>query len=717
MRIVRSNVFNFIMVLVAATVGSISGASAGEPVVLPTTVVTAQKAQDDPFDLPVSLTAAQLIPADNHLTTVKRISSFAPSVLVNEFTARALSNPYFRGIGGSPINPGVTTYIDGVPQLNSYSSSIELVDVERVEFVRGPQGALFGRNTSGGLVNITSSKPSRTWTGYAQSGFGNYSLADFRAGVSGPVAGEKFSMSMAGGYSDRQGYTKNLWNGDDIDSREGYFGKAQFLFSATEESEVRLLLSGERDRDGDYAFGDLAAVRRQPHEVTRDFTDGYNDRDVLAPTLIATRRGESLEVASTTGYVYWKNDALTDLDYGYTTPQVFWPYATRENEEQQNQVTQEFRVSSSEDSPIALGDNVSLALQGGLFLFYRDYNQEAVNTFAPPLAMFSGASDASLTDYGLGVYGQGRVKFWDRLELSAGARFDAEEKEADLSSSSDAAGVTSGSFNDSFSEVTPQVGLSYGLTENHRLYATVAAGYKAGGFNPPPSGFAAPDGTQSYDPEHSWNYEMGYKTRLLDGKFHGSIALYYIQWEDLQLNQQYPGAVPRYYIGNAGSAVSKGVELEASARPLGWLDVFASFATMDAEFLSGSSAYNANLGADQNVGGNELPFAPDFTASGGAELRWTASPAITLYWRGQVTAYGEFQYDAANGASQPAYAIADFRAGARSKHWFAEMWVANAFDEDYVPIAIPYAQLGAPSGYIGESGAPLTFGGRFGVSF
>ena len=91
---------------------------------------------------------------------------YAPNVYFADFTARKLSNPRFRGIGSSPANPGVATYIDGVPQLNTNSSSIELIDVAQIEFVRGPQSALFGRNALGGLINITSVKPSLTdWSG------------------------------------------------------------------------------------------------------------------------------------------------------------------------------------------------------------------------------------------------------------------------------------------------------------------------------------------------------------------------------------------------------------------------------------------------------------------------------------------------------------------------------------------------------------------------
>src|SRR6266516_4490486 len=130
-------------------------------VTLPTVTVTAQKEPADPQTLPTSLT---LVPLDalwnGGMTTIGEASIYAPNTYFSDFTARKLSNPRFRGIGSSPANPAITTNIDGVPQLNTNSSSIEFLDVSQVEFVRGPQSALFGRNTLGGLVNITSARPS-----------------------------------------------------------------------------------------------------------------------------------------------------------------------------------------------------------------------------------------------------------------------------------------------------------------------------------------------------------------------------------------------------------------------------------------------------------------------------------------------------------------------------------------------------------------------------
>jgi iron complex outermembrane receptor protein len=101
----------------------------------------------------------------------------------------------------------------------------------------------------------------------------------------------------------------------------------------------------------------------------------------------------------------------------------------------------------------------------------------------------------------------------------------------------------------------------------------------------------------------------------------------------------------------------------------------------------------------------------------GTQISWAPSRHFSLYLRTQVTVYGDFKYDASNEMGQTDYSLTNFRGGVRGKRWFAEGWVDNAFDRHYVPIAIPYLQLGAPSGYIGESGAPRTYGARAGFNF
>ena len=178
---------------------------------LPPVTVTAQKEPEDARRLPVSVTAVSKDTIDRaDIQIVSEAGIFAPNVTFTEFTARKLSNPRFRGIGSSPANPAVTTFLDGVPQLNSNSSSVDLLDVEQIEFVRGPQSALFGRNTLGGLINVASRKPTLgKWTGQLSVPFGNFANWELRGNASGALIADTLSASAAFTYAERDGFTTN----------------------------------------------------------------------------------------------------------------------------------------------------------------------------------------------------------------------------------------------------------------------------------------------------------------------------------------------------------------------------------------------------------------------------------------------------------------------------------------------------------------------------
>ena len=318
--------------------------STNAPVRLPAITVVAEKEPAAAQSVPVSVTAVPHETIDDaDIRTMKDAAVYAPNVFPNEFSVRHLSNPFFRGIGSSPNNPGVTTYIDGVPQLNANSSNIELIDMEQLEFVRGPQGALYGRNTVGGLINFTSRQPALdAWRASVESEYGNYDFRDERFAVSGPIVTNRLGLSLAGGYSARDGYTKNVATGNFLDGREAFFGKLQLAWVPVETWEARLILSGERDRDGDYALGDLNFIRAHPHHV--DHTgEGYTHRDVVAPTFVVNHNGSVVDFAMSTGLVWWKTRDSTELAYD---PMPF-PVGTRDDSEKDFQFTQEFRLASA----------------------------------------------------------------------------------------------------------------------------------------------------------------------------------------------------------------------------------------------------------------------------------------------------------------------------------------------------------------------------------
>ena len=687
---------------------SVSFAQSHPPAVtIPTVIVTAEREAADVKDVPASVTAVtRQTLIDSGIRAITEAAIFAPNTVFTEFTARKVSNARFRGIGSSPGNPAITTYIDGVPQLNSNSSNIELLDVAQIEFVRGPQSPLFGRNTLGGIVNVVSARPSMSdWTGSVIAPFGNVGQKEVRGNVSGPV-GSKAAVGFAAGTQRRDGFTTNAITGNDLDWRDGTFAKAQVLMLPNANWEGRFIYAHERNRDGDYALGDLDAIRVTPFRVARDF-EGFTNRDINSATFNLRGTGQSFAIESNTGLVKWVTEDATDLDY---TP---LPLATRTNDEGDRQFTQEIRIASPENAPYQLADGVTMKWQAGVEYFNQAYEQDAVNRLSPfvlspqipfPIAMHSPQAD--IDNAGIGVFGRGTFTFSDRVDVTAGLRFDRESTDAVLRTFFEPAlpGANIVAAEQSFSDVSPQFAVGYRVTDRANVYASAARGYKAGGFNP-----AALPGSEAYGEEHAWHVEAGVKSSFAAGKVAATAAVFFIDWDDLQLNVPNPFVPGQFFISNVGGARSNGFEVDVTARPAQMLDVFASFGYTNASFADGTTS----MGVD--VSGNTLPFTPDYTALLGAQLSRGITSAIDAFVRGEAVLSGAFHYDEANTRGQEAYSLVNVRAGARSRYLFGEVFVRNAFQTRYVPIAIPYQF--AQSGFIGEMGRPRTFGVSVGVTF
>lgn len=696
---------HYVFFLLASPAAAFAQSAAQPPVVppitLPTVVVTAQKEPADARRLPVSVSVMNQDAIDGAgLTTVSEAAIISPNTAFAELSARKVSNVFIRGIGSSPANPGVTTYIDGVPQLHANSANVELLDVEQIEFVRGPQSALFGRNTLGGLVNVTSGRPSLTdWTGRVEVPMGSDRERGVTASVSGPVAGAA-AVGLSFGRRSRDGFTINEVTGHDLDSRSATFGRAQLLWMPAPTWETRLIVSGERDRDGDYALNDLDALRRTPFRSQRD-VEGRTERDIWSSTVLLRREGPRYTFSSTTGFVSWSTDDLTDLDY---SP---YPAITRTNEETARQFTQEFRLASAAQAPARLSDRATLAWQTGAVFFTQDYTQDAVNSFAPhvlsPFLAFpvsQHSPQAALDDLGLAVYGLGTLTLRDTIDLTVGARVDHERKTADLRTfyAPVIAPPTTVNADRVFSDVSPQAAIAWRPRSGRTAYLSVSRGFKAGGFNP-----ASPAGSENYGEEHAWNAEGGVKTLWANGRVSANAAVFRISWDDMQLNVPNPHVPAQFFIANVGHATSTGFELDVNARPHARVDLFGTFGLTHGRFGAGSRS----SGVD--VTGNELPNAPGYTASMGLQCTQSVGRSMSGYGRAEVVFYGAYHYDDLNSAGQDAYALANVRAGLRIGRLLVEGWVKNAFDTRYIPVAFAYSGL-APSGFLGENGRPRTVG-------
>jgi iron complex outermembrane receptor protein len=697
------------LVMMAGLTVTSAGAAAGQTLrmVEPTVIVTAQKEPADIQHLPLSVTAvsgATLIAED--ITSISEAAIYAPNTFFSEFSARKLSFPVFRGVSGGPGNPAITTYVDGVPMIHSNVSNVELIDVEQVEFVRGAQGALYGRNALGGIINVSSNRPSLMhWTGNASSPIGNDGQWDLRGAVSGPVS-SRAAIGVAGGRSQRDGFTTNGITGNDVDYRANSFGKVQLLWTPAEKWEARVLVGGERARDGDYALNDLGVVRQAPFEVQRDL-EGHTDRDVVSATFLVRHEGPRVTLSSTTGLVNWSTADLTDLDYSPL------PLVTRTNDESALQFSQEIRFASATAAPIHLSDSATLRWQGGVFFFSQGYDQDAVNNYSPfvlspfiPLPVQQHSPQSALDDKGLGIYGQGTVTFSQRIDATLGARVDYESKDATLRTfyAPPIAQGTDLVTDDSFSNVSPQASLAYHLQPDRMLYATFGGGYKSGGFNP-----ASPIGSEAFAEEHSWQIEAGLKSAWGNGRVIANAAFFSINWTDMQLNVPNPEVPAQFYVANVGTARSTGVELELTGRASADLDLFGSAGLTHARFKDDSA-----LGTT-SIADNNLPNTPDYTTTVGARYHHTVSGNLAIVARGDVALTGSFMYDPENGASQDAYSLTNLRAGVQKGKLLVEAWIKNAFDAPYVPLAFQF--FGMPSGYVGEPGNPRTFGISAGVRF
>ena len=677
--------------------------------------VTAQKEPADPAALPVSVTA---VPEDllksAGITFVSDAGIFSPNTHFTEFSARKLSNPRVRGIGAGPSNPGVVTYVDGVPQFSANTSSFDFVDVSQVEFVRGPQSALFGRNALGGLINITSGRPSMSkWGGNVSVPFGTEGLFDVRANVSGPIATNKVAAGFSMAFSRRDGFTKNTFPGavtttdKPIDSREAFSGKGQLLWVPAASWEARVIVGGERARDGDYALNDLAAVRATPFEVSRDY-EGSTSRDLLSATVLARREGAKISLTSTTGVVRWKTTDDTDFDYSPL------PLATRLNKEDATQFTQEVRFASAVGSPVKLSEAVGLRWQAGAFFFTQDFSQDAVNHIAPfvlsPLIPFPVAQTrprATLEDSGVGIYGQGTFAFSSRLDVSFGARVDRENRKAELLSAFEPVIAPPVTVDEerTFTDVSPQAAVSFRVRPGVMIFGSVSRAFKAGGFNP-----VSIPGSESYGEEHAWHGEGGVKVTAASGRYAVAASVFTIDWDALQLNVPIgPLAPGDFYISNIGAASSRGIEFELTARPHAGIDLFGVFGVTRARFASGTTSEGID------VSDNKVPNTPAYTATVGAQVSRELRAGGRIFGRAEVANFGAFEYNETNTARQDAYTITNFRGGWRGKMLTIEAWVRNAFDTKYVPLAFAFPF--APSGFLAEPGRPRTAGISVGIGF
>ena len=253
-----------------------------------------------------------------------------------------------------------------------------------------------------------------------------------------------------------------------------------------------------------------------------------------------------------------------------------------------------------------------------------------------------------------------------------------------------------------FDRILPRLSLAYRCSDDIKTYVSAVRGFKAGGFN-----LTAPGGSESFGTESSWTYELGVKSQWLDNKITANAALFFVDWDDMQLSQF--DATAGGYVTNAGKSTSQGIELELAGQVCSDWTVFGTAGYLDTEF----DQYTDQFG--QDVTGRNLPFAPNYTFGAGSQYTHTFGKNVEGFARIDWFHVGEFFYDAGNLGTER-YTLTNLRCGWSRHNVRVEGFVSNLFDEEYISLAFQ-ANPGDPTQFVGQNGAPRTYGLSFSVTF
>ena len=662
-----------------------------ESVLLETLVITAEKRDGQEVEIPRSLSVQRGDTLrEQGLTDIKSISASTINLQVEQFSSSRLSFPYIRGIGAGQGNPAVTTNIDGIPQLSNNSSSLHFSNLERVEFLRGPQGTLYGRNALGGVMNIYTRSPGKVRKTQFSLGGGSDDFMSGELSLELPLS-ENTSLGLDFAMMDRDGYTTNTSTNHTVDDKEMRHGRVK-LEHNYHNWMFRLSWIGQKDRDGALPLDRLTNLQANPHRVTLGY-EGLNHRDVSLPSLTMKGYWENFEFVSLTSVGSWKIEDDNDVDFGFGFS------STRKVVEEQDEFYQELRFNSvSSPSPLSWVIGVSY--------FTTEFEQktEDDNAFQPAPATTS----SDLKSEGLSFFTQVDYDFAKSWTLGLGLRYEDEENQADQANvkavQANPFNVVTFSDKRSDDAVLPRASLAKRLNDESVVYMSATRGFRAGGYNP----VVAAQAQGSYDQEKSWSYELGYKARysLVDL----NLSLFKIDWEDMQLYLSSPVNSSIFYLDNIGEAESQGAEVELSYSPTAELSLNFGLGFIDATFKNDFT--DPNDLANGNYEGNDLPQAPSHNWSVSVDHRAKISQ-VSLLTYGGVEGVGSYAYDHTNSVKQDSFEKVHLGFKLYYQGWSLGGRVDNLLDEETVPLAF----MVAPTIYVGESAAPRTFKFQLGARF
>lgn len=587
---------------------------AADPDKLETVTVTAQRREQElqKVPLPVStFTATEL--ATRSIDSALKMATFIPNMFASNNTGLNTANQYFlRGLGNTEtiatFDPPVGTYINDVYVSRQNANNFSFFDVERIEVLRGPQGTLFGRNTTGGAINVILKKPGQKLGGYFEIGGGNFSQVTSRGSVDVPI-NENFRTKFSYYYSKDDGYVDNPVTGERLNDSDNKGVRAAFAWRISDILNWDLAVDDSKD-SGNSLYNALIDGKRVSRTGLRTNSRGFFSASG-APLLSGEKNGYGLgnEVKSTSvtsnvnlsvGGV--SIDFITgwrDLTQKYAIDFFNNPFVnggfTIANNGEHKQFTQEVK---------ATGDLTSIPVTyvAGLFYMNEHNTTDFGDLFVSSAAGIPGAPfSLVLADRVLrnktkssAVYAQGDYKFLPEWTATVGIRYTTETKDISVSDNRATASAAA-QLNDAnltaagvpleqtTKLATPRVALAYQLDQDVMFFASATRGFKSGGWNA--RGTAARE-LLAFSPEKVWSYEAGWRTSFAGDKLRFNGTFFFSDVTDLQTPSAFvrPNGSLAFITRNFAGLRNQGLELEFSAAPARGLTAYVNVGLQDAKY-------------------------------------------------------------------------------------------------------------------------------------
>jgi len=666
--------------------------------------VSSEKRQESVQNIPAAITSldAKQI-RDYHLWDITNLTAIAPNLFVIEHGNSTSSNFFnIRGVMGFSSEQAVATYVDGVYQSDYFSAPPLFNDIQSIEILRGPQGTLYGRNAYGGVVNITTRQPGNTPMGYAEATFGNYGQQRYTIGLSEPVIKDKMFASGSFTYNHRGSIYYNEFTHSGYDRREDYNGNFSLRYLPSTNWSLALNAKTESDDDrGSFPWvTSIDDVFSKPYHVNSNNTN-VERRNNFNTSLAANYYGKDFNftsVSSYTNFHIWYEGRGVDYDFSPLDALSTAP------DTRQQVYAQELRFASPSAS------QSKLKWVGGAYGFIENLKVTTPTFYGPDYLQFDPASGAPFTtidhskgtNKGYAFFGQATYSLTEKLDFTAGIRYDVENRGlndySDYQKDPNPPVLQSPAhdYGATFHAVTPKFVLSYKLQDNMLLYGSYARGFRAGGLNT-----NAPTPAQvPYQPEHSDNYEIGWKNMLFNNKLKLNLTAFYLEQYNQQISTAMDGV--NTLILNVGEMHNKGAELEVTVLPVKGLQIDWNASYSHARYTS-LLLYDATAGAVVNYKGGQPINTPPVTSMLAAQYTYDFSGSkqkLAAYVRGEYRYIDKFYFDFVNGLSQPAYSLFNAKAGITTKNYELNFWARNIFDKKYVAYgSFGTFLLGAPETY------------------